>query len=99
MITFGYVKQYRYANDGTLMLQVRIPSVHGPYDVSEYKGRQIRNYIRDSELPWYQSILLPHLPVEGEVVALESINHANTEFLVIGLTGGSYLASMTNKKG
>ena len=99
MITFGYVRQYRYANDGTLMLQVRIPSVHGPYNLSEYKGRQIHNYTKDEDLPWYQSILLPHLPTSGEVIALESINKANTEFLAIGLTGGSYLSSMTNQKG
>ncbi len=81
------------------MIQVRIPSVHGPYDLSNYRGQPIRNYVRDDDLPYYQSILLPHLPNEGEVVALQSINEAALEYLVIGLTGGSYYASMTNRKG
>ena len=99
MITFGYVKSYQYAGDGTLMIQVRIPSVHGPYDLSNYRGNPIRNYVRDEDLPYYQSLLLPHLPTEGEVVALQSINESALEYLVIGLTGGSYYASMTNRKG
>lgn len=96
MITFGYAKQYQYTNDGTLLIQVRIPSIHGAFDRSSYRGQPIRNYTRDEDLPYYQSILLPHLPVDGEVVALSSINKADNEFIVIGLTGGSYFTGVTN---
>lgn len=99
MITFGYVKEYQYAGDGTLLIRVRIPSVHGPYDVSAYRGKPVRNYVRDSDLPFLPSVLLPHLPNEGEVVAVASLNPANTEFIVIGLTGGSYQMSLANKNG
>lgn len=96
MITFGYAKDYQYTNDGTLMVQVRIPQIHGAYDRSNYRGQAIRNYVMDADLPWYQSILLPHLPNDGEVVALSSINNADNEFMVIGLTGGSYYTGVTN---
>ena len=99
MITFGYVKQYQFAGDGTLMIQTRIPSIHGPYDISGYRGQAVRNYVRDEDLPYYQSVLLPHLPTEGEVVAVASLNSANTEYLIIGLTGGSYWSSLANKNG
>lgn len=99
MITYGYVKGYKYSNDGTLFIQVRIPSIHGAYKQSDYRGQTIRNYVYDNDLPWYPSILLPHLPTEGEVVALESVNHANNRFLVIGLTGGSYALGATNLQG
>ena len=50
MITFGYAKAYQYSNDGTLMIKVRIPSVHGAYTKSEYRGKTIHNYVEDSEL-------------------------------------------------
>jgi len=90
MITFGYVKQYKYTNDGTLMIQVRIPSIHGPYKLSDYQGKTVRNYTQDKDLPFYPSILLPHLPLDGEVVAISALDRSNSEFIVIGLTGGSY---------
>lgn len=96
MITFGYAKDYKYTNDGTLMIQVRIPSVHGAYKQSNYMGKPIRNYTLDADLPWYPSVLLPHLPTEGEVVAIAGMNNANSDFLVIGLTGGSYFNGLTN---
>lgn len=96
MITYGYVKQYQYTNDGTLMVQVRLPAVHGAFDIAAYRGKVARNYVKDADLPWFQSILLPHLPTDGEVVALTSINAADNEFLVIGLTGGSYYTGVTN---
>lgn len=99
MITYGYAKKYMYTGDGTLMIQVRIPSIHGPYSQSEYKGRIARNYVRDDDLPYYQSLLLPHLPTEGEVLALCSTDNAKTDFIVIGLTGGSYLTGVTNLGG
>lgn len=99
MITYGYAKKYMHTGDGTLMIQVRVPSIHGPYSQSEYKGRIARNYVRDVDLPYYQSLLLPHLPTEGEVVALCSTDNARTDFIVIGLTGGSYLTGVTNLGG
>lgn len=99
MITYGYAKAYHYTNDGALLVQVRIPSIHGAYNQSNYKGRTIRNYTYDADLPWYPSVLLPHLPNEGEVVALSSLNNSNNNFLVIGLTGGSYHTGTTNLGG
>lgn len=96
MITFGYAKQYRYMNDSTLQVQVRIPSIHGPYKQTDGKGKLIRNYTQDDDLPFYSSLLLPHLPNEGEVVALSSIDTGNNSFLVIGLTGGNYYAGVTD---
>ena len=87
MIIYGYAKDYQYTNDGTLKVKVRIPAIHGPYHQQSSKGA----YTRDSELPWYTSLLLPHLPVDGDVVMLESINASkSSEYVVIGLTGGSF---------
>lgn len=96
MTTYGYAKEYRYTNDGTLQIRVRIPSVHGAYKQGNYQGKTVRNYVLDKDLPWYPSLLLPHLPHEGEVVAVQSLNNGNSEFLVIGLTGGSYQSGATN---
>lgn len=96
MITFGYAKDYKYTGDGTLMVQVRIPSIHGAYSQKDYNGKTIRNYTQDDDLPWYESILLPHLPNEGEVVAVASEDDSNNAFIVIGLTGGSYSSGVTN---
>jgi len=90
MVINGYVKSYKYAGDGTLLIQVRIPTIHGPMDPKEYRGSAARNYVQDSDLPYYPSLLLPHLPAEGEVVMLLSKNDKTSEFIVIGLTGGSY---------
>ena len=90
MIVYGYVRQYYYTNDGTLMIQVRIPSIHGAYRQSDYSGRVAKNYTRNNDLPYYPSLILPHLPNEGEVVALTSLNEQSKDFLVLGLTGGSY---------
>lgn len=96
MIINGYVKSYRYSGDGTLLVQVRIPTIHGPMDQKEYSGHTKRNYVRDEDLPYYSSLLLPHLPAEGEVVMLMSKNDKSTEFVVLGLTGGSYYNNFTN---
>lgn len=96
MIVYGYAKGYKYTGDGTLLVRVRIPSIHGAYDQKQYKGKTIRNYVRDDHLPYYESLLMPHLPAEGEVVALMSTNDKNSEFIVIGLTGGSYYKGATN---
>lgn len=90
MVTYGYAKQYKYTNDGTLHIQVRIPSIHGPYKQSDANGKKITNYTRDDDLPYYPSLLLPHLPLDGEIVALLATNSSNSEFLILGLTGGSY---------
>jgi len=90
MIVYGYVKGHRYSGDGTLQLQVRVPNEHGPYLKYEYKGQKIRNYVEDSDLPWYPSLLLPYTPKEGEVVALTSLDNTSSSWLVLGLTGGSF---------
>ncbi len=99
MLVHGYVKSYMYAGDGTLMVQVRIPSIHGPVDQKEYKGSAPKNYVKDEDLPYYPSLLLPHLPVDGEVVVLTSKNDKTTELMVLGLTGGSYYTNLTNVGG
>ena len=99
MIVYGYAKSYKYTNDGTLLVQVRIPSVDGPMSQKEYSGRAVHRYTLDADLPYYPSLLLPHLPTEGEVVALMSTNEKTTEFLVIGLTGGSYRGARTDTNG
>lgn len=99
MITFGYAKGYQYTGDGTLQIKVRIPSVHGPYTQNEYKGQHVRNYTLDADLPWVASLLLPHLPQEGEVVAIAALDDGKSTFLVIGLTGGSYYSGATNIRG
>lgn len=96
MIIYGYAKQYRYSGDGTLQVQVRIPSIHGPYSQSDARGQTIRNYVRDQDLPYYQSLLLPHLPNEGDVVALTSMDNSANQWIIIGLTGGSYYSGVTN---
>lgn len=98
MIVNGYVKSYQYAGDGTLMIQVRIPTIHGPMDLKEYNGATRRNYVRDEDLPYYPSLLLPHLPAEGEVVALITKSDKTSEFIVLGLTGGSYYNNYTNQQ-
>ena len=89
MIVYGYAKQYQYTGDGTLIIRTRIPAIHGPLKKSDYKGQKIRRYTEDDDLPWYPSLILPHLPNADEVVALASTNDAaSTSFLIIGLTGG-----------
>ena len=96
MIVYGYAKKTKYAGDGTLMIQVRIPNIHGPYKTAQYNGKTIRNYTQDRDLPWYPSLLLPHLPGEGEVVAISSLDNTSSNWLVIGLTGGSFRRGATN---
>lgn len=96
MIVYGYVKGCRYSGDGTLQIQVRVPNVHGAYQLLDYKGKKVRNYTSDADLPWYPSLLLPHMPTEGEVVALTSLDSSPSNWMVIGLTGGSYNAGATN---
>jgi len=96
MIIYGYAKDYKYTGDGTLLIRVRVPSIHGPYEQTSYKGHQVRNYVRDDDLPYYSSLLLPHLPNIGEVVALASTNDSANDFIVIGLTGGSYASGKTD---
>lgn len=90
MIVYGYAKETKYTGDGTLLIKVRIPNIHGPYLISDYKGKKIRNYTQDGDLPWYPSLILPYLPGNGEVVALTSLDDTSSAWLVIGLTGGSY---------
>ena len=87
MVTYGFAKDYTYDGDGTLKVQVRIPSIHGPYRQESSKER----YTLDKDLPWYTSLLLPNFPNEGDVVALVNANKSyNSELIVIGMTGGNY---------
>lgn len=90
MVVYGYVKGYKYSGDGTLLIQTRIPNIHGAFRKEDYKGKTIRNYTSDADLPWYPSLLLPHMPAEGEVVAVASLDSSPSNWMIIGLTGGSY---------
>lgn len=96
MIVYGYAKAHKYTGDGALLIQVRIPSIHGPYLKSDAKGQSIKNYVADQDLPYYNSLVLPYIPNEGEVVALINTGAGNSILLVIGVTGGSYSAGLTN---
>ena len=87
MIVYGFAKDYTYDGDGTLKIQVRIPSIHGPYRQQSTKG----TYTQDKDLPWITSLLLPSMPAEGDVVTLQTMCDAKSSgFIVIGLTGGNY---------
>lgn len=94
MFIYGYVKDYRYTGDGTFEVQVRIPNIHGPYKQTSSRGKKA--YVKDEDLPWYPSILMPHLPREGEVVLLSSTNNTMNDLVVLGLTGGSYWNGVTD---
>lgn len=97
MVVYGYAKDYYYTGDNTLMVRVRVPNIHGPYRKEDAKGKKIIKYTNDGDLPYYQSLLLPHLPCEGEVVAMipTSDSSTNVDFLIIGLTGASYSSPST----
>lgn len=87
MIVYGFAKNYAYEGDGTLKIQVRIPSIHGPYKQQVTKAP----YTKDEDLPWVTSLLTVNLPVEGDVVMLQSINESkSSDFVALGLTGGNY---------
>lgn len=86
MIIYGIAKSIDNREDGTLWIQTRIPNIHGADDISMYNGQIVRNYVLDDDLPWYQSLLLNKQPSIGDTVALLSINNANNEFLIIGVT-------------
>lgn len=87
MIVYGFAKDYRYDGDGTLQIKVRIPSVHGPYVQTLSKNI----YTKDKDLPWYNAMLMPSLPVEGDVVVLQNLTDGKgSQFIVMGLTGGNY---------
>ena len=90
MIVYGFAKQTMYTGTGELMVQVRIPNIHGPVTQKEYQGQSVKNYVKDLDLPWYPALLMPHLPNVNEIVCLMSTNSSNNEFIVIGLTGGQY---------
>lgn len=97
MVIFGYAKSCYYTGDGTMMIKVRIPSIHGPYNQRDYKSsKSKKSYVKDQDLPEYPSLLLPHRPNEGEVVALASMSNTSNNFVVIGLTGGQYQSNITD---
>lgn len=92
-VVYGYVIGTQYTGTGELMVQVRIPNIHGPISQKDYQGQKVKNYTRDNDLPWYPSLLLHHMPNKFEVVCLMATNAAKNEFIVIGLTGGQYSPS------
>lgn len=91
MIVYGYAKSYYYDSRGCMYVQVRIPSIHGAYRQSDYQGQQVKNYTLDENLPYYQSVVLPRTPAEGDVVMLSSMSDGSgSDFVVMGLTGAKY---------
>ena len=90
MIIFGYAIETRTSDEGVLEIKTRVPLIHGPYDLLEYKGRPTHGYIADSKLPWYQSVVLPKDPQKGDVVALTPLDDGKADFLIVGLMGSSY---------
>ena len=74
MIIFGYVKATKYTGDGTLTVQTRIPNVHGPYRISDAKGKTIRNYIRDD---------LCYTAREGRTSVLRQFRHFKRAYLYV----------------
>lgn len=96
MIVYGFAKDTYYTNDGVLMIKVRIPNIHGANDQKSYKGARIRNWTAEADLPYYPSVLLPHLPNYDEVVVLSSMNEDTSEFIVLGLSGGFYNSVSTD---
>lgn len=97
MVVYGYAKSYYYDSQGCMYVQVRIPSIHGAYRQKDYKGKQIRNYVLDENLPFYQSVVLPRTPNEGDVVALTTMSDGSgSDFMVIGLTGSKYNDGVKN---
>ena len=98
-LVYGYAIEHKYGGDGNLYIKTRVPTVHGPLDQKDYRGKQVRRYVGDADLPWYPSILLPHLPNYGEVVLLLSKDPDVSGFVVIGVMGGSYIGTKTNNLG
>ena len=97
MMTFGYAKGYYYDSNGCLYVKVRIPSIHGAYKPQDYNGGKISNYTLDKDLPYYQSVVLPKMPAEGDVVALTSMSEGKgSDFMVVGLTGATYNTGRKN---
>ena len=90
MITLGYAITYRYAANGTTEVQVRIPNVHGPMNKSEYQGKTANGYVEEKDLPYFMSVIMPHMPSYGDVVVLEAVSENKHRWVVIGMTGGNY---------
>ena len=87
---YGYAKGYMYDYNGQLLIKVRIPQIHGAYNQKDYQGQRIHNYVLDEDLPFYNSVVLPRLPNDGDVVSLDSSGALGAGYTVTGLTGGKY---------
>lgn len=96
MIVYGYAKDVKYSGDGTMYVRVRIPAIHGPNNRNEYKGHIDRNYVWDRDLPYYQANLLSSIPVDGDILELQTPSEGSTDFIVSGITGGSLAQNITN---
>ena len=95
MITYAFAIAHKYDGDGVLNIQTRIPSVHGPLSESEFRGQQVKNYTKDSDLPWYPSILLPYLPNYGDTIVVTTLDTSTSNLLVIGVMGSNGNKSST----
>lgn len=91
MIVYGYVKDYRYTEEGGLLIQVRIPNIHGARNREEYRGSKVRNFVEDKDLPYYPSLLLKEHPALDQTVALVSTDSSNNSYLVLGPISSSYV--------
>lgn len=96
MIVYGYVIDSKYEASGEFKIRVRIPSIHGPVTQKEYRGQRVRNYVFDDDIPYCSSLLLPHVPSWGEVVAVATTGDSSSNWLVLGYTGASYASDKLN---
>ena len=91
MITYGYIVASQPNQMGGYEMQVRIPSVHGAYNLEDYRGQTPRNYVQDKDLPWYPCLESVTNRTTGSIAVLAAINYSNNSFIVIGTTGSSYV--------
>lgn len=94
MFVYGYAVDYYYTGDGSIMVKVRIPNIHGPWKRTDSNGK--KRYVEDENLPYYPGLVMPHRPNPGDVVLLSSTNNTMNNLVVLGLTGASYLAGATD---
>lgn len=91
MILYGYAKDTQWTGEGTMRVRVRIPSIHGPFFESDRGSTRGMVYVKDADLPYIESLLLPYTPKDGDVVALMTTSDdISAGWIIIGLTGGNY---------
>jgi len=92
------VEQAKIRPDGTTWVKVRIPSIHGAANITEYRGSQKRHTrVPDDRLPQYQSIMTTQLLNIGETVVLSSMKESREDWIIIGRMGSMINGNTTLK--